>query len=294
MKHLWHQIISLYFITVVVFSLPSAFSAEVVIDPTDQTNAAIVSLAEEVDRLVKNSGVRDESADGLLISIGPKGFAHALNDSDRTNRPVVALFITSSEYHQIIGEHPGRRTTAIYSNANPVHQLGLSQLLLGSSKIAVVSTPSTIRLIEDLQSDSNSDLLVIDGRVITTATSLLQSVASADAVLVLPDRDVFNRNNIRHLIRGLYKQEKVLIGYSNTMTKLGSLASVHPTKVHIFNELERLLKDRAHGGTLPAARFPLEFTVSQNDSLARSLNLSLLPNETVIERLQERNRGPSQ
>jgi putative tryptophan/tyrosine transport system substrate-binding protein len=113
--------------------------------------------------------------------------------------------------------------------------------------------------------------------------ALLRSTDPFDVILVLPDPSIFNSANIGHVVRTLYQQRKVLIGYSDTLTRVGSLASVCPSPEGIARGVKTVLEQFPVRRAMPDPVLVSDVDVSLNDRLARSLNI-VLPDRADLVR----------
>jgi hypothetical protein len=122
--------------------------------------------------------------------------------------------------------------------------------------------------------------------------ALLRDADPFDVILALPDPTVLNPANIGHVVRTLYQQHKVMIGYSDTLTRVGSLASVYPTADEIARAVRQVLEQFAADRILPSPKFVREVNVSLNERLGRSLNIVLPDTADLVGAIRSNHEAP--
>jgi hypothetical protein len=242
--------------------------AEVHVESSPGTDTA--ALAQIVRNQVSAASPRVATLD-TRVTIGEAAFRAALNNDD--GRPIVAAYLSSTEFAAALGDRPRPpRVTAVFSNPDPLDQLALAKAILGHASIAVFDSPGAHSLAVQLMQRGVTAIHVSPNESID---ALLRAAEPFDVIITLPDPIIFNRTNIGHVVRTLYQQHKVLIGYSDTLTRVGSLASVYPTTDGIARTVSQVLEQYAERHTLPSPIFVSDPDISVNDRLARSLNIVL-------------------
>lgn len=238
---------------------------------------------EKTVRELLNASPRIAALDGR-VTIGAAAFREALAKSDAG--PLVAAYLTSVEFETALnGGEPPRHVTAVFSNPDPVDQVILARKLLGRSTIGVFDSPAAHSLVTRIASRGVHTIQVSPGQEVD---SLLRAANSFDVMIVMPDAAVLNRSNINHVVRTLYQQRKFLVGYSDTLTRVGSLASVYVTPEAIARSVMSVLEQYAATGVLPGPIFVTDVDVSINDRLARSLNIALPDRAEILDTIRSR------
>jgi hypothetical protein len=262
----------------------SLAQAEIQIEP--QTDATPDGVAAA--RLLRSALAAAPSrltALNVRVTIGAAAFENALNTAD--DRPIVAAFLTSTEFEGALTSKGQRkaRATAIFSNPDPRDQVALAQLLLGRSAVGVLDSPATHHLVERIADGSVRAITVSPNQSID---SLLRAADSVDVIIALPDSSILNRSNINHVVRTLYQRRKVLIGYSVTLTRVGSLASVYVPPEAVAQSILKVLEEYAESNSLPAPLFVREVDVALNERLARSLNITIPGRNQLMDGIRSR------
>jgi hypothetical protein len=265
---------------------PTLGYGEVVVE-SSQGSADTPALAQLLREQIAAASDRVRSLD-TRVTVGAAALRAALSTEEQ--RPIVAAYLTSTEFGAALAEHPhARDVTAVFSNPDPLDQWAVARSILGRARIAVFDSPGVHTLISRLASQGVTAIPVVPGE---SVDALIRDVDAADVIIVLPDPTVFNRTNIGHVVRTLYQQRKVLVGYSDTLTQVGSLASVYPATDAIARAVQDVLEKYAEHRALPRPLFVPDVEISLNERLARSLNI-VLPNKLkLLEAVRTRRGAP--
>jgi hypothetical protein len=255
--------------------------AEVHVEPAAPATPEIAELVQEVQSALAASPPAVAASD-VRVTVGRAALEEALAAEDA--RPIVAAYLSSSDFEAAVaGRRPGH-VTAVFSNPDPRDQAALARALLGRSSLAAFDSPTTHHLIELLV--GSADPIPANGE--QKIDSLLRAADSFDAIIALPDPNLLNRSSINHVVRTLYARRKVLIGYSATLTKVGALASVYVGPDAIAQSVIDVLSEYAARGTLPGPVFVSDVDVIVNDRLARSLNIAVPEQAELLEAVRSR------
>lgn len=218
----------------------------------------------------------------VRVTIGPTAFENAIATDDP--RPLIAAYLTSSEFESALGGREHSLITAVFSNPDPRDQAALARSLLGRSALAAFDSPAAHHLVELLGDSVHAIPASGEQRI----DSLLRAADSFDAIIALPDPSVLNRSNINHVVRTLYERRKVLIGYSATLTRVGSLASVYVPPEAVARSVVDVLAEYAGRGGLQSPVFVSDVQVAVNDRLARSLNIAVPDHAQLLDAVLSR------
>jgi len=247
---------------------------------TDTANSEATPLLAVVRAELSNiPRIRDVDA---RVTIGVSAFRQALAQNDP--RPLVAAYLASVEFEEALGTRARpQNITAVFANPDPRYQADLARKLTGRGIIGAIDSPASHALVVRL---SPMGVRIIPAPRSQDVDALLRALDSVDVLIALPDSTVLNRSNINHVVRTLYQQRKVLIGYSDTLTRVGSLASVYVTPEATAEQVASVLEQYATTGVLPPPRFVRDVDVSVNDRLARSLNIALPDQAKLLEAIR--------
>lgn len=187
----------------------------------------------------------------VRVTIGAEAFRRALAQDEK--QPLVAAFLTNVEFEEALaGRVRPPNVTAVFSNPDPRDQFALARTLMGNATIGVFDSPATHSLVQVLAPARVRSISVLPGENID---ALLRELDAIDVLIVLPDPDLINRSNINHVVRTLYQQRKVLLGYSATLTRVGSLASVYVTPESVARAIATFLQRYVRDGSISAPVF---------------------------------------
>jgi ABC-type uncharacterized transport system substrate-binding protein len=108
----------------------------------------------------------------------------------------------------------------------------------------------------------------------------------SEALLVLPDTDVYNAGTIRNILLTSYRKQVPLIGISQAYVKAGALCAIYSTPVQIAVQTAEAIRQYSTTTKLPASQFPKEFDVSVNTQVARSLNIPIKDAEKLRDEIR--------
>lgn len=254
---------------------------EVHIEPSVASSPETAELVLQVQNAIATAPP-EVSALNVRVTVGLGAFEAALAADD--GRPVVAAYLTSSEFEAAVAGRKPAHITAVFSNPDPRDQAALARALLGRAALAAFDSAATHHLVQLLGESSHPISASGDQKI----DSLLRAADPFDAVLALPDPALLNRSNINHVVRTLYGRRKVLIGYSVTLTRVGALASVYVSPEAIARSVVDVLAGYARSGTLARPAFVPDVEVMVNDRLARSLNIAVPEHAELLNAVRSR------
>ncbi len=202
------------------------------------------------------------------------------------------------EQHVSALRRSGRALSAIYQDPPPRRQLRLSQLLLpGARSIGFLYQPSEADWLPALRRTSDALGLKLLAQPVASdgelPAALVSVVNQSDLLLASANSGLYNRYTIKTILTATYRQEKVLIGSSPAFVKAGSLATTYSSVQHIAVQVHEVLAALNSEGPpkLPPPQYARYFDLSLNADVARSLNIRLPDNDSLLKILIERDRS---
>lgn len=254
--------------------LASPCLAQIRVDPGTTPESETVQIAARI-RAAISAQVPNATAN-LRITVGASALREALANDE--SQPTLAVFLSSVEFEAAVGTRKLPATlTAIFSNPDPFDQLSLAQALLGRPRIGVIDSENTKSLTTRITHPAVQKIAAVADQSID---ALLRQTSGIDALIVLPD-STLNRSNINHVVRTFYQRRAVLIGYSQTLTRVGSLASIFVSAEAQTNQIVETVSAFGASGVLPRPMFINDVSVAVNPQLARSLNI-VLPTDAAL------------
>ena len=228
----------------------------------------------------------------LVVAVGVRAAETLAALSGRT--PVLAVLVPRAWYAKSgrtrLTEGGRRNVSAIYIDQPFERQAQLIHLALPEVRrvgvlLSVEQDGLLGELDEALRSQSLSlvhALLAEDERLIPPLESVL---SEADLLLAVPDPQVFNRNTAQSLFLTSYRYRDPVLGYSRSLTRAGALLSLHSSPAQIGRQTAEWVRNTLNAGPvrLPAPAYPVYFSISINEQVARSLGFTL-PSEDELEK----------
>lgn len=232
----------------------------------------------------------------LIIAVGHDTVALLARQSPRTALLCVLLSRQQFEQHAPALQNRTAAVTAIYQDPPARRQLQLAQLLLpGLSRIGFLYQPDEAEQLEPLRRISQALNLKLIAQPVASDSelpaSLVSVVGQSDLLLASANSSLYNRYTIKTILTAAYRQEKVLIGSSPAFVKAGSLATTYSSVQHIAIQAHEWISHWQATGKLPSAGYARYFDLSVNADVARSLNIRLPDNDSLLKALTERTRA---
>lgn len=285
---------------VVVASDPSAGYMEVrdVLVAELERNAltrADIALFSATESRAVDAALSDRPR--LVITLGGDALKHVLARDVRT--PVIAALIPRAGFERIVsqaGRKPPAAVTALYLDHTLARQLDLLTLALpNAKKVGVLWGPDSIAQQRNLLTAAHARALELVSGTVGADGSLFAGLKAAlddaDVMLALADPYVFNSTNISNILLTTYRARIPVVAFSPAYVKAGALLSLYTTATQIGMQAASMAKVVLQGGALPPAQYPLDYAVSVNAYVARSLDLTI-DGPALVERLQRLERRP--
>jgi ABC-type uncharacterized transport system substrate-binding protein len=121
--------------------------------------------------------------------------------------------------------------------------------------------------------------------------ALHAALQDADVLLAVADGSVYNSNTVSNILLTSYRAKTPVVAFSPAYVKAGALLSVHTTPAQAGAQLATMAAHYLQTSGLWASQYPVDFIVTTNDYVARSLGLSL-DAKTLTERLRKLEKRP--
>lgn len=230
---------------------------------------------------------------GLVVAIGVRAMQYAL--STQSDDPLLAVLVPATTFKKMISQNTGngrRQISALYLDQPFSRQLRLIRTAMPRTRrIGVLVSPETAEQSTELRKASQLAGLDIDIRIVRNQEQLFSGLdtlaANVDALLLLPDSTVVNRNILKILFIKAYRKRLPIVAYSSGLVQAGALLGLHATPAQIGAEAAAWLGEMPldNGNKLAAPRYPKSFSVVVNQSVARSLELPISSGEVLAQKL---------
>ncbi len=223
----------------------------------------------------------DATMPRLFIVLGTEALKQMLGRDLRV--PVIAALIPRSGFERVTresGKKVSGSVTAVYLDQPLGRQLDLLRLAMPDAKrIGVLWGPeSTLQqsaLASALQSRGLQEVSGQVGIGGALFSGLKAALDNTDVLLAVPDSYVYNSTTVANILLATYRARVPVFAFSPSYVKAGALMSLHTTPIQIGTQAAALARSLLQSGLLPTPQYPVEFNVTVNEHVARSLSLNL-------------------
>lgn len=226
----------------------------------------------------------------LLIAAGAESLA--LLARKPPDAPVLAVLLSRQQFEQHQTAFAGRALSAIYQDPPIRRQLQLAKLLLpGLSRVGYLYQPVERQQLAIAQRAAEALSLKLIAQPVPSEndlpSALVSVIGQSELLLASANSGLYNRYTIKTILTASYRQEKVLIGSSPAFVKAGSLATTYSSVQHIAVQVHEWITALPDNGpiSLPPTGYARYFDLSLNPDVARSLDIRLPDNDSLLKAL---------
>lgn len=232
-----------------------------------------------------------------IVALGTRALGNTIAADPQA--PVVAVLVPRRAYDVCLGSGklPSKGITAVFLDQPYARQLNLTRLMLpNKTRIGVLVSPEWEGQVAVLTNAAREQKLtlvrepVLDPRDLHLA--LQKIINESDVILALPDSSVFNSATLPNILLTSYRRQLPVFGFSPAYVRAGALAAVFSTPQQNAKQAAELVLRAVGGGALPQPQYPRTFWVSVNGTVARSLDLKVEDEATLVAELQRLEREP--
>ena len=232
-------------------------------------------------------------ADSLYVAVGEVALQTLL--AKNVTAPVLSVFLAKLEYLNAAAasaKSSDAKLSAIFADPSPSIQLKLVSLLFPRApRVGVVLGQASSQWAADLTAAGRDNEVAVTVETVASADELyaaLAKLSQTDAVLAVPDSQIYNKETLRTILLSTYRRGQALIGYSPGMVKAGALATVSCGVDQIAEQTMRWIADYEQSGRVPNPQHCDNYDVFLNERVLTSLELTAPPKEVLLRQLQER------
>ncbi len=104
---------------------------------------------------------------------------------------------------------------------------------------------------------------------------LKDQALSKSSILMLPDKEIYNRSNINQIFISGYANNITFIGYSISLVKTGAVISLVTPKTKIAGEISRLAYEMLENKKNAGVYYPSSYKVLINENILKALNMEI-------------------
>jgi putative ABC transport system substrate-binding protein len=292
----------------------AVWCAEVVIVSSERSPGYTEAAQALVGELLRQGVDRVEIAQFVL----PEGPASELNASQGTKvwitlgadalvrvlardgrAPIVAALIPRLGFERVLREQSHKSAAAVsalYLDQPFGRQLDLLHLALPEARrVGVLWGRESLLQQPGLNSAAQNRGMEVIGGTVTAPTTLFAGLKTvlddADVLLAIADPQVYNGATISNILLATYRARLPVLAFSPAYAKAGALMSLHSTPRQIGAQAATMARTVLQGSAMPPSQYPLDFSISVNEHVARSLGL-LLDEAVLDERLRRLEKRP--
>jgi ABC-type uncharacterized transport system substrate-binding protein len=230
----------------------------------------------------------------VLVSVGSPAFvglAEASTNGRLGRTPIVATLLQRSVFEAQRRKVAGP-VTGIVLDQPPVRQMALLRYAFPHMRrVGVMLGPesqASQAVLEKAAADQSlqANIYKVDGEADLYPT-LRRVLDENDLLLAVPDAAVYNGGSIQNILLASYRQRMPLIGFSPAYVRAGAMLALYSTPAQIGSQTARTVRALLADAPVQALQSPVDFVVSVNSNVARSLGFRL--SEDAL-RLQLQNR----
>lgn len=230
----------------------------------------------------------------LVVPLGLKATRAAV----QLDQPVqvLAALLPRQAYETLsngISPSMRRSLSALVLDQPLERQLALVRLALPKAdRVGVLLGSSTLGLKGELSRAAQQVGMRLSVEVVESQSGLFASqrelLRDNDILLAIPDPQVLNQTTLMSYLITAYRARVPIVGFSQSFSEAGALASVFSTPEQIGRQLTEIVADMANGRSSRQARliYPRYFKVTVNRQVARSLELEIAPDDWLQKQLE--------
>lgn len=231
----------------------------------------------------------------VFVSLGLEALRPLLSREFRV--PVLAALIPRSGFERMVRNSVAPPpVTALYLDQPFTRQLDLLRIAIPTAKrVGVLWGPESVKQQATLSGAATArGLVVVNGYVAPDGglyAGLKMALDDVDVLLAVADPQVFNGSTIANILLSTYRARIPVLAFSPAYVKAGALLSLHTTPLQVGSQAANMARGIVQRGLMPGPQYSLEFEVSVNEHVARSLGL-LLDAAMLKERLRRLEKLP--
>ena len=209
--------------------------------------------------------------------------------------PTIFSLIPSSYYKNRIQNSPyckrGKYCSAVYLDQPVERQFSIIKKGLPDAKhLGIILGPSSKNIKNEILRASKKygiNVILESAKTDENLIVLVDHLArSSDALLAIPDHDVYNRKTAKGILLNSYKNHIPFVAYSHSFVRAGALFSIYSTPEQIGEQTGRMLMEMlTHSkNTLPEPEFPDAYKVEINPAVLRSLRSRIHFNDSILDK----------
>lgn len=215
----------------------------------------------------------------LIVTLGTEALRQVLAQESRI--PVLAALIPRTSFERVARASVSKAPiAALYLDQSMARQLDLVHLAFPTAqRVGVLFGGESIAQRMAISAAAAARSLVLVNGVVspahTVANALSDALDGSDILLAVPDPQVFNPNTVANVLMSTYRARVPVVAFSPAYVRSGAALSLHTLPSQVGAQAAVLVRQFLQSGVLPASQYPLDFSISVNERVARSMGLDL-------------------
>lgn len=262
-------------------------------------SALTANLPESVQATVLENPEKlaDQPPSDLIVSAGMKASLSVMSEA---KVPVLVTMIPRVSYEQLLAQFQNQyrssEISAIYLDQSWERQLDFIQATLPDHRriglLYSAQTLADLTLLRKQVAERHIELVV---KLVSNEKQLFSALDdllnSSDILLSLPDNMIYNSVSIRNILLSCYRSGIPLIGLSQSYVDAGAIGAIYSSQQQLSEQIAEAIRIFAQNGNLPKPGYSLDFTISLNPEVARSLEIKLFSPDIVRDIMSNINRS---
>lgn len=214
--------------------------------------------------------------------------------------PLLCALLPRISFERIVqaaGRRPGPGLSALFLNQPLARQLGLIHVALPMARrVGALVPPGTSTLREpaiDAVAQALGLHLVLEDVTPDAPVyiPLKRVLDDADVLLAMADPDIYNAGSLQNILLASFRARVPVVAFSPAYARAGALLALYSTPAQIGRQAAQQLRAAQAANALGPPQYPVQFSVSINEQVARSFDLHLDAGQ-LTERLRRLERAP--
>ncbi|MBK1673117.1 hypothetical protein CKO35_07315 [Ectothiorhodospira shaposhnikovii] len=211
--------------------------------------------------------------DCMIVTSGTRALQDVLNFTQQAR--VLSFMIPMESHERLIRSVADQeRFAALYMDI-PLEK----RMLIARRHVPALRRFSVVESQPQSQTDTGTPVENLQYFVKQPDQNLLdvfiQAARHSDAILTLPDREIYNPRNIVSIMMTTYRLGTPLIGHSEALHRAGALISIYAEPEMLGEEALAVIRGQAREGWKALRRHTELYQVSVNHQVARSLRITV-------------------
>ena len=233
----------------------------------------------------------------IIIGIGAEGMRSANKYYPTTNK----LFISTDPEKFRLDSEANKNDAILYMTQSYCRQMQFIKLIKNDWKVVSLLSsekkPANHSNIEQCAKKYGLEIYSVN---ITTDENMTGNIKNAlnhsDALLALPDKNIYNSNTVKNILLTSYRHRKPVIAFSQNFVSAGALASIHSNIEQVALSASNIIQQYFETGQqfTNHVNYPQTFDISINRQVFRALEIRSPDTDMLRQILEQTETGKTE